>query len=269
MPLSKTLANRMRREFQLLENQPPTGIGAWSKDDSLHVLAAQMTGPEGTPYAGGTFHLEVVIPDRYPFEPPKIRFLTPIYHPNIDTGGRICLDTLKMPPRGSWKPSLNIATTLATVRLLVGNANADDGLMPEVTRQYKTNRRLFDKTARMWTTKHAMGGGTASAAGQEGGGGVDTGDASLGRGSNSRSNNSNRGSNSASGGSGSGGGSGGGSGSNKRKGEDTNAEPVAKKTRQEDAASAEPEEQSESEESESEESEEESEESEEEEEEEA
>ena len=36
---------------------------------------------------------------RYPFEPPKVRFLTPIYHPNIDDGVRICLDTLKMQPQ--------------------------------------------------------------------------------------------------------------------------------------------------------------------------
>ena len=36
---------------------------------------------------------------RYPFEPPCFKFVTPIYHPNIDTAGRICLDLLKMPPK--------------------------------------------------------------------------------------------------------------------------------------------------------------------------
>lgn len=36
---------------------------------------------------------------RYPFQPPKVQFITPVYHPNIDNAGRICLDVLKMPPK--------------------------------------------------------------------------------------------------------------------------------------------------------------------------
>ncbi|XP_051517182.1 ubiquitin-conjugating enzyme E2 T-like [Myxocyprinus asiaticus] len=45
------------------------------------------------------FTLEINMPERYPFESPKMRFLTPICHPNIDNAGCICLNTLKLPPK--------------------------------------------------------------------------------------------------------------------------------------------------------------------------
>ena len=58
----------------------------------------EITGPEDSPYENGVFELELTLSNRYPFEPPKLQFITPIYHPNIDSTGRICLDLLKMPP---------------------------------------------------------------------------------------------------------------------------------------------------------------------------
>jgi ubiquitin-conjugating enzyme E2 T len=157
-----TLALRMKREFELLQNDPPHGVGAWPSGDSMTKLSASITGPEESPFAGGTFRLSVEVTSRYPFEAPKIRFLTKIYHPNIDTGGRICLDTLKMPPRGTWVPSMNISTTLQHIRLLMATPNADDGLMPEITSQYKSNKRLFEKTAKEWTVRYASSSSTVS-----------------------------------------------------------------------------------------------------------
>ena len=51
-----------------------------------------LLGPPGTPYEGGVFKLEIRIPSKYPFEPPKMRFETKIWHPNISSQtGAICL----------------------------------------------------------------------------------------------------------------------------------------------------------------------------------
>ena len=152
---TSTMHVRMQRELRMLTREPPHGICAWPKDGEMNVIEAQIKGPEDTPFEGGVWKLNVSVPERYPFEPPKVQFVTPIYHPNIDSGGRICLDTLKMPPKGSWRPSVNLSTLLTTIRLLIAKPNADDGLMPDITNLYKTNPRKFAETARRLTKLHA------------------------------------------------------------------------------------------------------------------
>ncbi|XP_006834194.1 PREDICTED: ubiquitin-conjugating enzyme E2 T [Chrysochloris asiatica] len=148
-------ATRLKRELNLLATEPPPGITCWQENDQMDDLQAQILGGANTPYAKGVFKLEVIIPERYPFEPPKIRFLTPIYHPNIDSAGRICLDILKLPPNGAWRPSLNIATVLTSIQLLMSEPNPDDPLMADISSEYKYNKPVFLKNARQWTEKHA------------------------------------------------------------------------------------------------------------------
>uniref|UniRef100_A0A1D1XCT7 E2 ubiquitin-conjugating enzyme n=1 Tax=Anthurium amnicola TaxID=1678845 RepID=A0A1D1XCT7_9ARAE len=153
---------RVQKELKLLLTDPPPGVSVLpiSVDDSassssLSNIEARIEGPEGTVYEKGIFGIRVQVPERYPFQPPNVAFITPIYHPNIDNGGRICLDILNLPPKGAWQPSLNIATVLTSIRLLLSDPNPDDGLMCDTSREYKYNRQQFDQKARTWTEKYA------------------------------------------------------------------------------------------------------------------
>ncbi|KAM4609799.1 ubiquitin-conjugating enzyme E2 T [Polymixia lowei] len=148
--------SRLKRELQMLSTEPPPGITCWQTQEQIDQLRAQIVGGEGTPYEGGLFSLEIKVPERYPFEPPNIRFVTPIYHPNIDNAGRICHDALKLPPKGAWRPSLNISTVLTSIQLLMAEPNPDDPLMADISSEFKYNKQLFVEKARNWTEKHAV-----------------------------------------------------------------------------------------------------------------
>nr|CDP92200.1 Bm8917, isoform a [Brugia malayi] len=57
------------------------------------------------PYNNGMFRLRITFPSDYPFKPPHLCFITPIYHPNIDEKGQMCLAILQY---DNWKPGTNI-----------------------------------------------------------------------------------------------------------------------------------------------------------------
>jgi ubiquitin-conjugating enzyme E2 N len=99
--------------------------------------------------------------------PPKVRFLTKIYHPNIDRLGRICLDVLKsmfaLSPcvllcltfPGNWSPALQIRTILLSIQALLGAPNPDDPLANDVAQAWKENQAQAIATAREWTQQYA------------------------------------------------------------------------------------------------------------------
>lgn len=109
------------QETERLVSDPVPGITAVPHEDNLRYFDVTIDGPAQSPYEGGVFRLELFLPEDYPSTyfhdfvcqllilvlltmddtqcclvgAPKVRFITKIYHPNIDRLGRICLDILK------------------------------------------------------------------------------------------------------------------------------------------------------------------------------
>lgn len=95
------------------------GISAFPNDENLHKWTGTITGPEGTPYEGLTFKVSFDFPVSYPLVAPTVLFKTPIYHPNIDFSGRICLDILK----DKWSAIYNVQSVLLSLQSLLGEPN--------------------------------------------------------------------------------------------------------------------------------------------------
>lgn len=109
-----------------------------------------------SPYEHGIFQLEIVIPEKYPFDPPRLRFITKVYHPNIDEAGRVCLDLLKPQPTGTWRPTVMIEGLLIAVQFLLGQPNPDNPLMQDIANEFKLNKNEFERKAKEWTLKYAI-----------------------------------------------------------------------------------------------------------------
>ncbi len=143
---------RIKRELELLIKDPPANCSAGPEDEDIFRWTATLLGPENSVYEGGIFKLCIEFPGDYPFKPPKIKFLTKIYHPNINLGGGICLDILKE----QWSPALTISKVLLSICSLLDDPNPDDPLMPDIADQYKKKRVEFDLLARQWTSLYAV-----------------------------------------------------------------------------------------------------------------
>lgn len=144
---------RLCKELHDLLRDPPMNCSAspHSLKEDIHLWTAWIVGPEGSPYEGGLFQLRVLFPKDYPFKPPRVTFVTKIYHCNINDRGQISLDLLC----GQWSPALTIAKILLGISSLLIDQNPHDPLAPDVAHHYREDLAGFKKMAREWTERYA------------------------------------------------------------------------------------------------------------------
>ncbi|XP_014243920.1 ubiquitin-conjugating enzyme E2 N-like [Cimex lectularius] len=147
------LPRRIIKETQRLLEEPVPGIQVQPDEFNGRYFHVAIAGPADSPFEGGSFKLELFLPEEYPMSAPKVRFVTKIFHPNIDKLGRICLDILK----DKWSPALQIRTVLLSIQALLSAPNPDDPLANDVAELWKVNEAQALITAREWTIKFALG----------------------------------------------------------------------------------------------------------------
>jgi len=144
--------NRLAKELREIAGDTKSGVTVTVLGDDLGHMQGTLLGPDETPYEGGTFHVDIQLTDAYPFEPPKMRFMNKVWHPNVSSAnGAICLDILKE----QWSPALSIKTAMLSLQALLSSPEPSDPQDAVVAKQYISDYEEFKTTAKAWTVKYA------------------------------------------------------------------------------------------------------------------
>lgn len=142
---------RIYKEYEELQKANETELGVKMVGDNIHKWKAFIKGPTGTPYDGAIFKFDIEFPSDYPLKPPKLRFTTPVWHPNFDEdSGAICLDILK----SEWSPALSVHKVLISVISLLNDPNPHSPLNGLAAQQYMNRPAEFAKAVNDWVAKH-------------------------------------------------------------------------------------------------------------------
>lgn len=139
------------KQIQALATEAMEGVQMVLNEEDMTDVQAIVEGPPGTPYAGGYFRVKLALSKDYPASPPKVFFITKIFHPNVGPQGEICVNTLKK----DWKPDLGIKHILLTIKCLLIVPNPESALNEEAGKLLLEQYDTYCTRARLYTEIHA------------------------------------------------------------------------------------------------------------------
>ncbi|KAJ1650954.1 Ubiquitin-conjugating enzyme E2 4 [Dispira simplex] len=141
-------------EYATLNEKPVSGFQVDLVNDTITDWKVTMTGQPDSPYAQGRFVIRVEFPSGYPFKPPKVRFETRIYHPNVDyESGVICVNAIR---DEVWKPTVKMVDILQEIASLIATPNLDTPLIPSAAELYRSNPEAYFEKAKEWAAMYAQ-----------------------------------------------------------------------------------------------------------------
>jgi ubiquitin-conjugating enzyme E2 G1 len=173
-------ANLLRRQLKEMQNDKDlSNISAGLVDDNIYEWEVMlMISDDCKFYGGGFFRARLSFPTDYPHSPPKMRFETPIWHPNstcfasffslfrlekklmgglVYPDGSVCISILH-PPREDeygyesaaerWLPVHTPETILISVISMLSSPNDESPANLEAAKQWRDDPQVFKKRVR-------------------------------------------------------------------------------------------------------------------------
>ena len=128
-----------------------------SNDNNPYKWKCSMIAPKDSLYNGGVFFLQIIFPNDYPNRAPEIKFITPIYHININHVeqpgcplGKVYLTALN-----NWNPKYRMRGILPNIYALFYISNMEHPYGINKLNEMKNNQTLFEEKIKYFTKKYA------------------------------------------------------------------------------------------------------------------
>ncbi|KYO00139.1 SUMO-conjugating enzyme UBC9 [Plasmodium gaboni] len=140
---------RLAQERAEWRKDHPAGFSAkyspMSDGKGLDIMKwiCKIPGKKGGLWEGGEYPLTMEFTEDYPSKPPKCKFTTVLFHPNIYPSGTVCLSILNEDE--DWKPSITIKQILLGIQDLLDNPNPNSPAQAEPFLLYQQDRDSYEK----------------------------------------------------------------------------------------------------------------------------
>jgi len=145
----------LKKQLNELKKNPVEGFSAGLVDDNdIYKWEVLIIGPPDTPYEGGFFKAHLTFPREYPLRPPKMKFISEIWHPNIDRSGDVCISILHEPGDDKygyekaserWLPVHTVETILISVISMLADPNDESPANVDAAKDWRENYSEFKK----------------------------------------------------------------------------------------------------------------------------
>ena len=137
---------RILKEYQTIQAAKPHGIEVSVPSDNIYIWEAKFAAPEQSFYKGANLNIQIVLPEEYPLSPPTVRFLTPVFHINIDqSSGQVCLGFITA---DNWNPTNGIEDILRGVFSLLITPQVETAQDQKILGIFQDSPRIYERRAR-------------------------------------------------------------------------------------------------------------------------
>jgi len=153
----------LKKQLKDLIKSPVDGFSAGLvDDDNIYKWEILIIGPTDSLYEGGYFTAHLTFPEEYPQRPPKLKFISDMWHPNVGKDGHVCISILHEPGDDKygyekaserWLPIHTVETIMVSVISMLSDPNDESPANVDAAKEFREDKTKFKRNCRKCVRK--------------------------------------------------------------------------------------------------------------------